>query len=72
MDTTTNRMEEEWDEEEAEYEEDDGDDDIDMEAAEIARRLGAELWAEYQQSNAERSATTTQVHLSAPDLIADP
>ncbi|CAA7261829.1 unnamed protein product [Cyclocybe aegerita] len=61
MDTTTNRAEE-WDEEEAEYEEDDGDDDIDMEAAEIARRLGAELWADISKANAERSAaaTTTQ------------
>lgn len=41
--------------EEVEYNEDD-DDDIDKEAQEIARRLGAQLWADISKANAERNA----------------
>ncbi|KAF8893510.1 hypothetical protein BD779DRAFT_1506650 [Infundibulicybe gibba] len=43
---------EDWDEEE-DY---DGDEDIDAEAEEIARRLGAELWADITKVNADRAA----------------
>lgn len=44
---------EDWDEEDYD---DDGDDDIDAEAEEIARRLGAELWADLSKGNAEQLA----------------
>jgi len=51
-----------WDEEE-EYNEDD-DEDIDMEAQEIARRLGAQLWADISRANAERNAASAAASAS--------
>ena len=56
--TTEASKPEDWDEDE-DYDEDDDDEDIDKEAQEIARRLGAELWADISKATAERNSSTT-------------
>ncbi|KAF9462444.1 hypothetical protein BDZ94DRAFT_1261382 [Collybia nuda] len=60
---------EDWDEEEEDYD-DDGDDDIDAEAQEIARRLGAELWADLSKGSAEQPGAPplAPIHPMAPTI----
>lgn len=57
---------EDWDEDEEEEDYDD-DEDIDAEAEEIARRLGAELWADISKANADRAADLAH----STDAVAD-
>ncbi|KAF5322753.1 hypothetical protein D9619_001473 [Psilocybe cf. subviscida] len=65
-------QEEEWDDDEdyddeGDEEEEEDDADIDAEAAEIARRLGEELWADITKVTAERNAASNAAAASAAD-----
>ncbi|KIL65883.1 hypothetical protein M378DRAFT_178094 [Amanita muscaria Koide BX008] len=55
---------EEWDEDEEDYDEDE---DIDAEAEAIARRLGAELWADIRKAKAGSASNATISQATSPN-----